>query len=243
MFKLQQMKKVDLDLFNRLIDHFEQMNFDGSRMLVIGLHIPNPKQVEEMKREIQGTSTTMVEAWKLKREKIMKALGFDETNRLRSSTTTHNTLLSPMSRGSLHARYSEMIELEANRESLQVVQDNYSSVQDSNTAAVDLKQEEEVVNHISGSVSGSVSGVSRQSASNNNTAPSLFYRADELGTSVNPSREKSTTEMTDIKSRSAKKEKVTFQAAAENETRTTTATSKEVEVSDFNVIKGETSEI
>jgi hypothetical protein len=159
-----------------------------------------------------------------------------------------------MSRGSLHARYSEMIELEANRESLQVVQDNYSSVQDSNTAAVDLKKkEEEVVNHISVSVCGSVSGVSRQSASNN-TAPSLFYRADELGTSVNPSREKSTTEMTDIKSRSAKKEKVTFQVAAttgdkaaENETRTTTTTatttSKEVEVSDFNVIKGETSEI
>jgi hypothetical protein len=248
MFKLQQMKKVDLDLFNRLIDHFEQMNFDGSRMLVIGLHIPNPKQVEEMKREIQGTSTTMVEAWKLKREKIMKALGFDETNRLRSSTTTHNTLLSPMSRGSLHARYSEMIELEANRESLQ--EDSYSSVQDSNTAAVDLKKEKDVMNNGGGGGGGGDGGgVSRHSASNN-TPPSLFYRADEIGTSVNPSREMSTTEMTDIKSRSAKKEKVTFQVATAtesgNQTRTTTTattTSKEVEVSDFNVIKGETSEI
>jgi hypothetical protein len=75
MFKLQQMKKVDLDLFNRLIDHFEQMNFDGSRMLVIGLHIPNPKQVEEMKREIQGTSTTMVEAWEVETREDNESTG------------------------------------------------------------------------------------------------------------------------------------------------------------------------
>jgi hypothetical protein len=80
MFKLQQMQKVDTDLLNRLIDRFEQMDNDNNRMLIVGLHIPNPKQVEEMKREIQGTSTTMVEAWKLKRDKMRKLLGYDENN-------------------------------------------------------------------------------------------------------------------------------------------------------------------
>lgn len=91
MFKLQQMKKVDLDVVNRLIDHFEEMDFDDTRMLVIGLHIPNEKQAAEMKREIKGTNISLIDAWKIKREKIMKDLGFDDNNRLRSST------ISPMS--------------------------------------------------------------------------------------------------------------------------------------------------
>jgi hypothetical protein len=86
MFKLQQMQKVDKSLMNRLIDHFEEMDFDDTRMLVIGLHIPNAHQAEDMKHEIQGTNKTLMDAWKIKKQGIMEDLGFDENNRLRSNT-------------------------------------------------------------------------------------------------------------------------------------------------------------
>jgi hypothetical protein len=76
------MQNIDKQILNRLIDHFEEMDFDGTRMLVIGLHIPSKQQAEEMKLEIKNTNMTLKEAWEIKKKKLMQDLGYDENNKL-----------------------------------------------------------------------------------------------------------------------------------------------------------------
>jgi hypothetical protein len=78
------MQNIDNQILNRLIDHFEEMDFDGTRMLVIGLHIPSKQQAEEMKLEIKNTNMTLKEAWEIKKKKLMQDLGYNENNKLAS---------------------------------------------------------------------------------------------------------------------------------------------------------------
>eukprot|EP00615_Pteridomonas_danica_P000440 CAMPEP_0114366096 /NCGR_PEP_ID=MMETSP0101-20121206/28973_1 /TAXON_ID=38822 ORGANISM="Pteridomonas danica, Strain PT" /NCGR_SAMPLE_ID=MMETSP0101 /ASSEMBLY_ACC=CAM_ASM_000211 /LENGTH=897 /DNA_ID=CAMNT_0001514893 /DNA_START=224 /DNA_END=2914 /DNA_ORIENTATION=+ len=86
-FKLQQMQRLDTKLLNRLMDQFDEIDFDNTRMLLIGVHIPNEAQTLEMQREIKGTKLTMIEAWEAKKAKIMTELGFDENGKLKASVS------------------------------------------------------------------------------------------------------------------------------------------------------------
>ena len=69
MFKLQQLKCVDMDILHRLCDRFRQLDIDRTGVLKVGVHVPSAQQVKDMQEEIKDTKKTIVDAWKEKQER------------------------------------------------------------------------------------------------------------------------------------------------------------------------------
>jgi len=88
------MQKVDKQIVTMLIDHFEELDVEGSRLLKVGLHIPSKQQAEEMKLEIKNTNKmTLKEAWNIKKKKLMQELGYDENNKLASRVSLRKAVV------------------------------------------------------------------------------------------------------------------------------------------------------
>jgi len=66
LFKLQQMLKVDMDMLERLLDRFHDLDSGGEGSLDVGLEIPSAAQVREMQRIAADNpeGATLAEMWK-----------------------------------------------------------------------------------------------------------------------------------------------------------------------------------
>jgi hypothetical protein len=72
LFKLQQMLKVDMNMLERLIDRFHELDSGGEGSLDVGLEVPSAAQVKEMQRIATETPDlgTVVDMWKDVRAKL-----------------------------------------------------------------------------------------------------------------------------------------------------------------------------
>jgi len=58
---------LDEVMLRRLTNRFSELDVEKRRLLIIGQHIPSAAQVKKMKKTVEGTSTTLIDAWKTMR--------------------------------------------------------------------------------------------------------------------------------------------------------------------------------
>ena len=71
LFKLQQMQKVDVDMLDRLLDRFAELDEEGEGALDIGTDVPSAEQVKEMQRVVDATGLTLPEYWRQMQPEIL----------------------------------------------------------------------------------------------------------------------------------------------------------------------------
>ena len=72
LFKLQQMMAVDVDILNRLIKRFDELDVDRSRLLRVGEEIPSAEMVAEMQETMEKTGESLQSQWKHKRSELVE---------------------------------------------------------------------------------------------------------------------------------------------------------------------------
>jgi len=55
---------LDDIMLRRLTNRFSELDVEKRRLLIIGQHIPSAEQVKEMQKAVEGTSKTLIQAWK-----------------------------------------------------------------------------------------------------------------------------------------------------------------------------------
>ena len=58
------MQMLDDIMLRRLTNRFSELDVEKRRLLIIGQHIPSAEQVKEMQKAVEGTSKTLIQAWK-----------------------------------------------------------------------------------------------------------------------------------------------------------------------------------
>ena len=58
---------LDDIMLRRLTNRFSELDVEKRRLLIIGQHIPSAAQVKRMQKAVEGTSTTLIDAWKTMR--------------------------------------------------------------------------------------------------------------------------------------------------------------------------------
>ena len=76
LFKLQQMRRVDQDLLDRLSQRFDALDVEANGLLQIGVEVPSAEQVGDMQKAVKGTGKTLIQAWAEMKPDLIRKYGY-----------------------------------------------------------------------------------------------------------------------------------------------------------------------
>jgi hypothetical protein len=79
-FKLRQMQAVDADVLNMLMDHFEELDINNTKSLIIGVNIPSKDQLIELEATVKDPNKEHEKvnaAWRKMKSVVLAEMGLE----------------------------------------------------------------------------------------------------------------------------------------------------------------------